>query len=405
MQSELEQHLEMGEHMHRNIDENKDQTILNSLPVIAPVCSSCKACFASQLDLSIHERHQHKKETEFTADQVENLKSLSQSRNLTLKPSIMSARGRVLQVFPDSNLGILQSPQEDNQYINVLFDLSRLKMPKTKRTLAESVRVGYPVLVNCVAMEPNDTAGYSANLYYYASAVTIGDEDEHSLMPVSFHSLRDSIGITAFEEAQKLSRNVLGVQLEQCAQGLQTPLLHTFPDALENEAGLVVLKNQSCVLIKILSSGAYAIQILENVLVTETSHDTSSETFEVGQSVIINGLLVDPSLPTQYLATGCWISFPRESIQREMLTLAIVDMFHTVVKSFCMEPDMFAMLDFSNIVIPGDFGGGLGFDDIAAGSDIALASHDDIGIADDTTSPEEKVPEEPLGFKKIKLGF
>lgn len=394
--------------MYSNVDEVKDYKITQLLPIELPVCqadASCNLCLASDLDLKIHERYKHKKVYDLTSDQIENLTTLSQSRNVDRQKMINNVRGRILEILPDSNIGIIQLPQHENQYINVLFDLSAVVMPEKQSTLVESVRVGDPVLVNCVEMDLDPkNVGYSANINYYASCVTIGDEDEHSGMPRSYESLllEKSDTIT---EACKLSLAALKVQLELCADGRPTPLFHTFPDKIENEVCFVVMKNQSCLLLKSLSTNCYAIQVLESMLITANSLETSSETFEVGQTVIVNGLLMDPALPTQYLVTGCWIMNERPAIAREQLALNAVVMYQSLVKSFCMEPEIFPLLDLSNVVVPEQFGT-IGFDDIAADSTLTDDLADNSMSVDAPSQNNDDLADEgPIPFKRIKLGF
>ena len=80
------------------MDENKDSNIEKLLPLSPAVCDTCQSCFTSQLQLKLHIKNKHKKDSDLTGDQIENLKSLSQSRNLELKDSLNNVRGRVLQV-------------------------------------------------------------------------------------------------------------------------------------------------------------------------------------------------------------------------------------------------------------------------------------------------------------------
>ena len=408
--TELDLHLSLAEHMYRNIDESKDFRICSLLPLKPPICTtdSCQTCLATDLDLKIHDRYKHKKVQEFSSDEIENLNTLSQARNLEMVTDMKNVRGRILELLPgDGNIGLIQLPQSDQQYINVLFDISTLVMPDKKETLVESVCVGYPVLINCVQMEPK-SPGYSANINYYASCVTIGDEDEHSAMPKTYERMFESMRRT-ITEAQKLSQAALKVQLQLHADGRPTPLFHTFADTLENEACVVVMKNQSCMLVKSLNSNMHAVQVLESMLITENNHETSTETFEVGQTLFVNGLLVDPNLPTQYLVTGCWTNNHMPVIPREKLALKAVVMFQSIVKSYCMEPDLIPFLDMSTLLIPGEYSS-MGLDDIAADDtgditalgDIAAAGNNGAAV-DNSIAAENDNEDDPIPFKRIKL--
>ena len=388
--TELELHLGVMEHMQRFVDEEKDKLIENVIPVKAPVCDSCPEYFCCESDLKIHDRYSHKKDNGFNADQIENLKALSQSRNLSLKPFLDRVYGRILQILPSGEFGIIQVSEENDRYINVLFDLSRLEMPNKRSSLAESVVPGYPVLLTAVQMEP-PVPGYSENIPYYASAVTIGDEDEHSGLLMQFSTLRTSLG-SALAEGQGLSRAAIAVQLDMLAQGLPTPLFHTLKDQVEFGTGIVVMKNQSVLLVRLQQDHCYALQILESVLLTDTENESSGETFEVGDSLHLNCVLMNPAHPTQYLITGCWSSEPRPSIPRSSLTLRAVDMYRTLAASYCRDPGSCSVLEMSSVLVPS--ASGVGFDDIAADGDDICGSVDDI---------EDDLAAEPAPFKPIMI--
>jgi len=399
---ELRLHLDVMEHIQRFHDENKDARILKQLPIKAPVCPTCKLRLSSQLDLKIHEKNEHKKEISFTADQIENLKVVSQSRNLTLSPTIIKAEGRVLQTLPASNFGLIQVPKEDNQYINVLYDLTRLDMSGKASSLSKSVMPGYPVLVTAVMIEPQEP-GISQNIPYYATAVTKGNDDDHNEWPIPFSTLKTELGST-MTEALRLSKAALAVQLESFSSGVTAPLFHFFPDQLVHAGGIVLMKNQSVLLVKLPKDDVYAIQILESVILSDSNPvSAGEETFEVGDNIEINALLMDPAKPTQYLITGCWCTTsPRSTISRSSLSHDAANMFHSLAVAYCMEPSTYPELDMSSILVPTS--DGLGFDDIAADmSDLT----EDIDVDDPMPQEPAIAADEDDGsfipFKKIKL--
>ena len=164
------------------------------------------------------------------------------------------------------------------------------------------------------------------------------------------------------------------------------------------------MKNQSVLLVKLQKDNMYAIQILESVILSDNnSVSAGEETFEVGDNIEINALLMDPAKPTQYLITGCWCTTsPRSNISRSSLSYDAANMFHALAASYCMEPSTFPELDMSSILVPTS--DGLGFDDIAADmSDLT----EDID-ADDPMPQESAIAADEddgsfIPFKKIKL--
>merc|ERR1711962_61107 len=381
------------EHLQRNVDENKEANIKQVLPVQSPVCESCDHFFVDEIDQKIHEKSFHKKDLGFSSDQIENLKALSQSRNLDLEPSLNYVWGRILQILPASEFGIVQVARADNQYINVLFDKSRLKIQETRHRLEDTLVPGYPALINAVRMEPS-LPGYSENIPYYASAVTIGDEDDHNAMPYEFSTLKTELGST-LAEAQSLSKASLAIQLDMYSKGKAASMFHTFPDEIEFGTGTVVMKNQSVLLVRLQQENCYALLILESILLSRDVGESSEDTFEVGDCLHINALLMNPASPVQYLITGCWNNNPRATVPRSSLHLTAIDMFKTLSASYCQDPASYSILDMSNVLVPTSYGG-IGFDDIAA--DIG---EDDGGIADTSAAIVE---DDPVPFKKIKLG-
>ena len=393
----MELHLGLMEHLQRNVDENKEANIQKVLPVQSPVCETCDQVFVDEVDQRIHVKSFHKKDHEFTSDQIENLKALSQSRNLDLEPSLNYVWGRILQVLPASEFAIVQVPRADNQYINVLFDKSRLKMPNSRHCLEDSVVPGYPALINAVRMEPT-IPGYSENIPYYASAVTIGDEDDHNAMPFEFSTLKTELGST-LAEAQSLSKASLAIQLDMYSKGKAVSMFHTFPDEIEFGTGTVVMKNQSVLLVRLQQENCYALLILESILLSQDVGEGSGDTFEVGDCLHLNALLMNPASPVQYLITGCWNNNPRPTVARSSLHLTAIDMFQTLSASYCQDPASYGILDMSNVLVPTSYGG-IGFDDIAA--DIG---EDDGGIAEPTAAAaDDDLVTDPVPFKKIKLG-
>ena len=393
------------EHTQRFYDETKDVSILKLLPVKAPVCPTCKLCLASESDLKVHEKDKHKKEMTFTPDQVENLKVVSQARNLILSPTINKTEGRILQTLPASNVGLIQVAKEDNQYINVLFDLNRLEMRNKSSTLADTVLPGYHVYLTAVQIEPSDP-GFSENIPYYASAVTIGNEDDHDDWPRPFSTLKTELGST-LSEAQRVCKAALAVQLDRFSKGTPTPLFHTFPEQIEAGAGIVVMKNQSVLLVKLQQENCFALQILESILLTKRGSDSSGEeTFEIGESIEVNALMMDPQNPTQYLITGSWsLAKPRSPIARSSLSLAVVDMFHSLAVAYCRDPPPPPVIDLSNVIVP--MSDGFGFDDIAADiTDIGEGGIADSDIVGDDISSNSIGAEDSsdiIPFKRIKL--
>ena len=358
--------------------------------------------------MQVHERKTHKKELAWSCDQVANLKTLSQSRNLSARPQLTSARGRILQVLPSRGYGIVQVVRDANQYFNVLFDLPRLNMPQKRDTLADSVSPGYPVIVNAAQIEPQ-VPGLTENLTYYASAVTIGDEEDHEGFPVDYATLKLG-GETTLEEGQRLGRAALTVQLDLCAKGEPTPLFHTLANCVEAADGVVVMKNSSLILVKLVQQErAFAVQALESVLLTRDGGECSSETFEVGNQVRVNAVLMDPSLPTQYLVTGSWTGpLARAPINPDQITLAAVDMYSSLAIAYCMDPTSFPVMeevsaglgfviphDLDELVVPSAQDGGIGFDDIAAADDDDIADHDDMAVDDNGIGDNDIVMKEP----------
>ena len=333
-------------------------------------------------------------------------------------------------MLPSRGYGIAQVPRNGNQFLNVLFDITRLEMRRKQDTLAESVGPGYPVLLNAAEIEPR-VPGYTENIAYYASAVTFGDEDEHNGFPVDYSTLKLG-GETTLEEGQKLSRAALAVQLDLCAKGEPTPLFHTFSDMLDAGTGTVVMKNQSVMLVKLEQDRAFALQILESVMLTEHQDECSNETFEVGDRLRVNAVLMNPALPTQYVVTGSWAALgARPSIPREELNVTAIDMFSSLAVAYCGDPASYAVPDvivpagddvlipagFDDVLIPGGLddlvvpvAGGLGFDDIAADmtDDIGVGVEDDIGMEvedSDIGVEEEDKKDKPLSAPSLGLKF
>merc|ERR1719383_1297696 len=115
--------------------------------------------------------------------------------------------------------------------------------------------------------------------------------------------------------------------------------------------------------------------------------EVSGETFEVGDSLYLNALLMDPGQPTQYLITGCWSGLQRPWIERTKLTRGTIDMFHNLAASYCWDPTVYSIMDLSNILVP--TAGGIGFDDIAADAD-DIATVDSFAAEDNDVETIEK---------------
>jgi len=345
---------------------------------------------------------------------VSNLKTLSQCRNLTIKPFLNRAAGRILEVLPGKEFAIVQVPDDgDKQFLNVLFDLNRLRMKNKQNSMKNSVMPGYPVLVNAAQIEPA-VPGYTDNIPYYASAVTIDDPDEHDSQLVSFSALQTDSSV-AISEGLKLSKAALSVQLDLCAKGEITPLFHSLADTINFGTGIVVMKNQSVLLVKLLHQreSCYALQILESVLLTQDD-ESLSESFEVGETLRLNAVLVHPGHSTQYLITTSWSAdVERAIIPRSDLKLLAFDMFHTLAASYCHEPGVISLIDESSFVVPTAHG--IGFDDIVEdigdfNSDIVdravLDSVNNIPEASDVSNvQEEHISESDQTLSKPFIGI
>ena len=248
------------------------------------------------------------------------------------------------------------------------------------------------MFLTAVEMAP-EVPGYSENIPYYATAVTIGDEDDHNSNPVLFSTLRSEIGSTILE-GQNISRAALSVQLEDCANGKPTPIFHTFPHVIEFGTGIVIMKNQSVLLIKMQQDRCYALQILESVFLTENEYESSVETCEVGDSLHVNAVLLNPRNAAQYLVTGCWSTQPRPTVNPSKLSLKAVDMYQTLALSFCSDPSSCPLLDMSSVLVPSEFG--VGFEDIAED----IGAEDGSSLADPEISALES---SPAPFFRIKI--
>jgi hypothetical protein len=399
------------EHLHCSVIDNKLEWLDANVPEKPPYCTQCDEAFLSNSDLKTHDKRQHRTDHGLTTDQVDLLTTLSQSCNLTLPPRLEAAQGRVLLLLPVKEFAIVQVAlgEGQDQFVNVLFDRSRLYLGgrSVPSRLSAVLGPGCPVGVDAVLMEP-PIPGFSNNISYYATGITVGDREEYVADARPFSSLKAELWST-IEEAVRLSKAKLLVELEDFSKGKSAALFHRCPEQVSG-IGTVVKKNQNVMVIKMVGAEPrYALKILDSASLTDDpAYQSYDETFEVGDAVSFNALLMDPARVVQYLCTSAWSAVACAPLPRTSLKPVAVTLYNTLAASYCSDASELASLDMCGVLVPSTYDA-VGFNDIAdlAEDDGLAAPMEEDDLAADSnimaTSSSDGPSSTGLGFTKIKL--
>ena len=414
--SQVEAHLEFMEHLQCSVLDGKLDWMDANIPAKPPHCAQCDEAFVSDSDMKTHEKRHHRADHGFTADQVDLLTTLSQSCNLTLPPRLEAVEGRVLMLLSSNDFAIVQVPMGDgqDQFVNVLFDRSRLYMggKAVPSCLSKAISPGCPVGVDAVLMEPR-IPGFSNNVSYYATGVTLGDREEYVADSRPYASLKAELWST-IEEAVRLCKAKMLVELEQYSQGKGAGLFHRHPEQVSG-FGTVVKKNQNVMVIRMGMEPRYALKILDSVPLTDDpNYQSYDETFEVGDAVNFHALLMDAERVVQYLCTAAWSAVASPRLPRHCLTPVATNLYNTLAASYCADVSELANLDMSGVLVPSTYDA-VGFNDIAdlAADDSLAEPMDDDDLVDHTNIVDQITVEGQNGessggglgggFTKIKL--
>lgn len=341
------------------------------------------------------------------------LDTLPSSEDLPKLPPIATGKsGRILFLYETGYHGVIEFQQkmqvpdseEWKEYtLRAMFDASRIdwrfatqedKVLMEGEHLGAIVVPGYPVRFQAALINPKHKV--DRHIQYYASTVQFGDVCRNSTQlrfADSFSSLfrkNPMLVKTGVKDAVTEVR----AQIKKKNNDERTDMFDDPEEDLRFGTGKVISKNQSRVIVKIKGKECdYAIKTLEIPQVSfkemENEKAKNEETFEVGDEVSLNAILVNNRAQAQYLITDMWKSSDIVApVSRVDIMQGAIDLFHAHLNNFDLEK----LNDTASSAAVNE-------DNEDEDDNIANDDDDDDNIADDDEDDESDQPTTFTGFK------
>jgi len=285
------------------------------------------------------------------------LDTLPASEDLPNLPPIATNRsGRILFLYETGFHGVIEFKQkiQDKEFtLHAMFDASRIdwrfatdvdRVLMVGEHLGAIVVPGYPVRFQAALINPKHKV--DRHIQYYATTVQFGNVCRNNTQlkfADSFASLFKKSPMLV-KTGVKDAVTEVRAQIKKKNNDERTDLFDEPEEDLRFESGKVISKNQSRIIVKIVGKESdYAIKTLEiqdiKVVESESEKANQEDTFEVGDEVSLNAILVNNRAQAQYLITDMWKSsdIVQAPLARVDVKQEAIDLFHAHLMNFDLE--------------------------------------------------------------------